>query len=186
MTLRFAALAALLLGTALTQTASAQAIRPGLWEMTNTMGGQAASQAQSAMAEMQKEMAAMSPEERAVMEKMMTQNGVKLNIAPGGGMVTKLCMTPEMAKRSQLPIQQSGECSNRQSTSGSKMTFSFTCNNPRSSGEGEVVFSGDTSYKMKMKVVSGSGKADTMTMDASGKWLGANCGDVKPLAVPKR
>ncbi|MES2127992.1 MAG: hypothetical protein V4463_12025, partial [Pseudomonadota bacterium] len=28
------------------------------------------------------------------------------------------------------------------------------------------------------------GKPETMHMDASGKWLGADCGNVKPFAVP--
>jgi hypothetical protein len=64
------------------------------------------------------------------------------------------------------------------------MKISFTCTNPRTSGEGEVSFQGDTGYRMKMKMMSeASGTPETMTMDAAAKWLGADCGSVKPMAV---
>jgi hypothetical protein len=40
---------------------------------------------------------------------------------------------------------------------------------------------------MKM-TVNGTvqGKAETMNMDASGKWLSADCGTVKPMAPPAK
>jgi hypothetical protein len=179
-----AALAAAL-GLALALPASAQSMKPGLWEITNNMAD-GNGKAQSALADLQKEMADMDPEERKTMEQMMAKQGLKLGAGPGGGMVTKMCITPEMARRKELPMQQKGDCTHNQSTAGAgKMKFSFACANPRTTGEGEVTFSGDTSYKMKMKVVSGKTKDDVMTMDASARWIGADCGSVKPIALPK-
>ena len=43
---------------------SAQTLKPGLWEITNRMQGAAGSKMDAAMAQMQKQMAAMSPEQR--------------------------------------------------------------------------------------------------------------------------
>jgi len=176
--------AALVLG-ALALPAAAQSMKPGLWEVTNKISGQDG-EMQSAMAEMQQMMATMSPEERKQMEAMMAKQGVQLGGGAGGGMVARMCITPEMAKRSELPMQQQGDCTHARSKGlGGQMKFSFNCKNPRSAGEGEVSFSGDTSYKMQMKVVSGSADSDVMMMDASGKWLGADCGNIKPIAMPK-
>ena len=40
---------------------------------------------------------------------------------------------------------------------------------------------------MKMKVNSTvRGKAESMDMEGAGKWLAAECGDVKPLRMPKK
>ena len=82
--------------------AAAQTMKPGLWEITNKMGGsgdQGAKMA-AAMEQMQKQMASMPPEQRKQMEKMMAQQGM----APGagGGMATRICMTKEMAARNEL------------------------------------------------------------------------------------
>jgi hypothetical protein len=182
---RLSAVAALVLGSALALPASAQSIKPGLWEITNTLGS-ADGQMQATMAQMQKEMAEMEPEERKMMEEMMAKQGVQFGGTAGGGMRTTMCITPEMAKRNDLMVQQQGDCKHTRSAAvGGKMTFSFVCNNPRTTGDGEMSFAGDTGYKMKMKVVSGTARSDVMTMDASGKWLGADCGSVKPFAMPK-
>jgi hypothetical protein len=48
-----------------------------------------------------------------------------------------------------------------------------------------VTYLSDTAYKMNMKVTSPqAGKAGTMTMDANAKWLGADCGNIKPIQMP--
>jgi hypothetical protein len=67
------------------------------------------------------------------------------------------------------------------------MKVSFSCTNPSVNGEGEVSFQGDSSYRMKMKVTSeqSSGMPGKMNVDTSAKWLGADCGNVRPLQVSK-
>lgn len=177
------AIAALALG-AFALPAAAQSMKPGLWEITSSMSSPHG-ELQSAMAEMQKALAEMEPEQRKQMEAMMAKQGMQLGGgAAGGGMRAKMCITPEMAKRGDLPVQQEGECTHAHSKVGGKTKFSFNCKNPRSTGEGEVAYTGDTAYKMKMKV-SGDARDDVMLMDASGKWLGADCGNIKPIALPK-
>lgn len=170
--------------------AAAQTMKPGLWEITNKMGGSGDSGAKmaAAQAEMQKQMASMSPEQRKQMEKMMAQQGVSMSPgAPGGGMSTKICITKEMAARNETPAQTQGDCKHEQTQkSGNTTKFKFTCTKPPSTGEGEVTMNSPESYTMKMKVTSQTkGKPEQMTMDAQGKFLSSDCGSIKPIAAAK-
>jgi hypothetical protein len=174
-----AILAALSLG------ASAQTLKPGLWQVTNKMGGSA--QMDQAMAEMQKQMAAMPPEQRKAMQDMMARNGVQMGAGGPGGMSAKMCMTKEMAERNEIPANQ-GDCkTTSQQRTGNTMKMAFTCASPPSSGEGQFTFVSSEAYTMKMNVrTTVGGKAENVTMDGSGQWLGADCGNIKPMAAPAK
>jgi hypothetical protein len=163
----------------------AQTMKPGLWESTSKMG--ASPEMEQAMARMQQQMASMPPEQRKMMEEMMSRQGGAVG-AGGSGMVAKVCVTREMAERGDMPTQQRGDCTTTTSDKTSRgMTMKFTCTNPPSSGEGQFSFSGDSAYTMKMKINSSAqGAPKTMTIDSSGTWLGADCGSVKPIAMPKK
>lgn len=182
--IRPSALAALALSCFMAMPCLAQSMKPGLWEINNKVSS-GNGQIEQALAQMQQQMAAMPPAERRSMEEMMAKQGVNLSAA-GGGMLVKMCVTPEMAARKMVPMQQQGDCTQRHSAmSGNVMQVSFSCSKPPSSGEGQIAFSGDTGYSMKMTVTANTaGKAETMHIDAVGKWLGANCGAIKPIAPP--
>ena len=166
--------------------AAAQTMKPGLWEITNKMGGSGDTGAKmaAAQAQMQKQMASMSPAQRKQMEDMMARQGVNMSPgAPGGGMATRICVTKEMAARNEAPAQSQGDCKREQlQKSGNTTKFKFTCAKPPSSGEGEVTVHNAESYTMKMKMSRDvKGKSEQMTMDAQGKFLGNDCGSVKPV-----
>ncbi|MBC7610469.1 MAG: DUF3617 domain-containing protein [Polaromonas sp.] len=171
-------------------SAGVQTMKPGLWEMNSTVG--ANPETDKAMAKMQEQMASMTPEQRKMMEDMMAKSGMSMGNAvggaAGGAMVVRTCVSKEMAGRSQMPMQQQGDCSSTigdQSSTGMKLKFS--CVNPPSSGESQFSFSGDKAYKMKMKVnTTVAGKPQTTTIDGAGKWLAADCGGIKPMAMPKQ
>jgi hypothetical protein len=171
---------------AFASTAGAQSLKPGLWEVTHKMQS-ASGQMEQQMAQMQKQMAAMPPEQRKMMEEMMAKQGVRMGSAGPGGMSMKICMTREMAERSEIPAQQ-GDCkTTRQSRSGNTMKMAFTCTNPPSSGEGEVTFTSPEAYTVRMAVSTRvQGKPEKMNMDGAGRWLGADCGNIKPMAPPKK
>jgi hypothetical protein len=175
--------AAVLAGACL--PAGAQQLKPGLWEISNKMKGSA--EMDKAMADMQAQMAAMPPDQRKQMEAMMAQRGVRM--APGGaggGMTMQMCMTKEMAERNDVPMQE-GCTMTKQQRSGNTMKMAYTCTRPPSSGEGEFTFLGPEAYKTHMVInTSAKGKPETMEMDGAGKWLGADCGSVKPVPVPKK
>jgi hypothetical protein len=166
--------------------ASAQTLKPGLWEINNKMGG--SPQMDQSMAQMQQQLASMPPEQRKMMEDMMAKQGVKLGAGgPGGGMSVRMCMTREMVERNELPAQQ-GDCkTTSQSRSGNTMKFAVACSNPPSTGEGQVTFSSPEAYSMKMVVnTQAGGKPEKVTMEGGGKWLGSDCGNIKPPPTAKK
>lgn len=170
------AAAALAAGTAFAQSQ----MKPGLWEVTHktqTSSGQMEQQ----MAQMQQQMANMPPEQRKMVEQMMAQRGVKLGPA-GGGMSIKMCVTREMAERNEMPAQDRGDCKQNVQRSGNVVKTSFTCSNPPSSGDGQFTFSSPEAYSMKMRVTTQvQGRPEAMNLEGSGKWLAADCGDIKPV-----
>lgn len=165
-------------------SAFAQSTAPGLWEVQNKMGGNP--EIDKAMAEMQKQLAAMPPAQRKQMEAMMGQSG--MSVGSGGAMTLKVCITPEMAARSELPSQTEGDCTTTiTSRSGNTLKSSFACKNPPTTGEGTYTFNGDKAYTMKMAMqTTRNGKPQSMTMEGQGKWLSADCGSVKPIQMPKK
>ena len=174
-TLFFAALA--FVGMA----AHAQSQAPGLWEATmkfNTGDGQM----EKGLAEMQKRLAAMPPDQRAQAEAMMAKSGVTFNAA---GTAIKVCITPEQAARREP--QMPGNCSTSQlERSASSMKFKYECGAPNPSrGEGEWTFTGDKAYVGHLvSTREVAGKPKQFTIDTSGKWVAADCGAVKPFVMP--
>jgi hypothetical protein len=163
----------------------AQSTKPGLWEIQHKMGGNP--EMDKAMAEMQKQLAAMPPEQRKMMQDMMAKQGGGMpTMGAGGAMAMKVCITPEMAARNDMPQQTEGDCTTTiTSRSGSTLKMKFVCTKPPSSGEGTYTFKGDTAYTMQMTMSSQhQGKPQNMTMDGQGKWLSADCGAIKPMTAP--
>ena len=162
--------------------AHAQTTQPGLWEISQKMGGNP--EMDKAMAQMQQQMAGLSPAEKKMMQDMLAKQGMSMPAAgAGGGMAMKVCITPEMAAKQDMPVQTEGECTTTvTSRSANALKMNFVCKNPPSSGEGTYTFSGDTAYTMTM-LMKGThqGKPVNTTLDGQGKWLSASCGAVKPL-----
>jgi len=164
---------------------AAQNMKPGLWEITNQVqvGGKDMGEA---MAQMQKQMASMPPEQRKMMEDMMAKQGVQMGTNANGGLSVKVCMTQDMVERNQISPPGDNCTSSSTPRVGSSMKFSFSCTKPPSSGKGEVTFTSPEAYSMKMTSTSGAaGKEGSVNMQATGRWQGANCGNVKPLQMPK-
>jgi hypothetical protein len=168
--------------------AGAQSLKPGLWEINSRMQGSAGGQMEAQMAQMQKQMAAMPPEQRKMMEDMMAQRGMKPGAASsGGGMAMQMCMTKEMVERNQLPVQR-GDCAmTSQSRTRTSLTVAFASANPPSTGEGEFTFASPEAYTSKVVVnTQVQGKPEKVTMEGSGKWLSADCGNLKPITPAKK
>ena len=166
-----------------TISASAQNLKPGLWEVTSSMKG-GAGDMDKAMAHMKQQMAGMSPEQRKQMEAAMAKQGIAMSSGPGG-MGVKTCMTREMVERNEIPAHQ-GDCrTTKNERSGNTIRMAFACTNPPSSGEGQLTIQSPEAYTMRMAVKGPpGGKGETVNMDASGKWLSADCGNVKPMRPP--
>jgi hypothetical protein len=102
-----------------------------------------------------------------------------------GGMSARICMSQQMVERSELPVSQQGNCRNtRHQRSGNTVKMAYTCTQPNSSGEGEFTLLSPQAYTSRMTVTdSAAGQAQKVTMTASGKWIGADCGGLKPLGA---
>ncbi len=162
--------------------AGAQNMKPGLWELSNKVNS-ADGQMASAMAEMQKQLANMPPEQRQAMQQMMERNGVQMNIGAGGALTTRMCMTKEMIQRKEFPVAE-GDCKQKVTQqSASKMKVAFSCTRPPTSGEGELTMDSDTSYRAKMHIKGmHDGRQQVVDMDVAGKWLGSDCGTLRPIS----
>jgi hypothetical protein len=165
---------------------AAQSLKPGLWQITHQTQG--SGDMAQAMADMQKQMANMPPEQRKLVQEHMARQGVQVGSAPaGGGMALKVCMTPEMAQRGQVPSQRSDCSTTAQARSGNTTKIAFACTNPPSKGEGEVTFQSPEAYTSRITVATTmQGRQQQVTMSSQGKWLSADCGSVKPLAPTRR
>ncbi len=156
--------------------------KPGLWEMSSKMSSPTNPQMAKQMEEAQKMMASMPPAQRKQMEEMMAKQGVNMSMGAGGVTVLKQCITPEMASRP--PVEQRQGCTYKFSESGATQNFSFQCTNPPGDGAGQVTFVDADNYTGKMRINTvQNGKKETMDMQTSGKFLGANCGAIKPMPM---
>lgn len=160
-------------------TASAQKQQPGLWEIAVQMKS-ASGQIEAAQAQMREQLKSMPPDQRKMMEEMMAKQGIG---GLGSGTTTlRMCVTKEQADRSEIPQDPNGNCKHDVSNrSAAGMKFSFACTNPPSKGSGEIVFSGDKAYTMKMQAdtTTPQGRPERMEMQHTGRWLGADCGTLK-------
>ena len=179
-------LPALTVGLLACACAQAQNIKPGLWETTTQMQGERGGQMAGAMAEMQKQMASMPPEQRKMIEDMMAKRGVAAGPAAGGGMAVKICMTQEMISRNEVGRQKS-DCTHTASPrAGNTVKFSYSCPNPPSRGEGVVTYTSPDAYSVKVTTITTiKGKEEAIEVQSNSKWLGSDCGAIKPLAAPK-
>lgn len=177
--------------------ASAQKIAPGLWEHNITMKMSGNPQMEEAMKRMQEQLANMPPEKRKQMEEMMARQGG--GITPGGmaGMMSgkpttmKVCITPEQAAREPFaPGQQQGNCQQvSQERSGNSVKVKFSCTREDGSsmtGEGRFTLTSEKEHsgRMVMDGTSRKGVPMHMEIDQAGRWLGSDCGDVKPHVRP--
>ena len=178
-TVRLLSLALFMLGAA--ATAHAQKLTPGLWENSITLkGGDARMDA--AMARMQEELAKMPPEQRKQMEAMMASRGVALGGAGGAPNAVRVCISKEQAERNELPTGSDGRCKrDSMERTGSTLKFKVTCTDPAGTGEGTFNFISDKAYSGSMVMnVTRDGRAMRMEVQQEGKWLGADCGTLKP------
>ncbi len=159
--------------------AASPPMKPGLWEVTvlsREMNGQPMPDMSAMMA---KRMDKMPPEMRAQIEAQMKAHGVQAG--PKGGTI-RSCVSPEMI-RDNLWQQHEGRCQNAGATqSGNTWTLNFSCRDPEAKGEVRATFKGGDSYSSEMTMTTQrKGQPMTMRMRHDARWLGADCGDLKPM-----
>lgn len=157
-------------------TWAALPIKSGLWEIQPNMQLQSPN-GNLQMPDMSQIMQKMSPEMRSQMGAMMQKQGMSM----GDNGRIQICLTQDMIERNQLP-QKNGCASTVTRQSGNKYLFHFSCGNPPTIGDGEVLFQNAESYTSHVKVTrQGQAKEQSMNMESSAKWLKSDCGSLKPI-----
>lgn len=172
----------LLACAALGSQASAQAasssptIKPGLWQVDSKMASPDAA-TDNAMSMVLQQLGNLPPDQRKQLESMAASRGMAMPTVDASGAVrVTACVTPEMAARKQIPTGQPGDCTSKNKDIAGGMQVSFTCANPKSSGEGKVIFSGEQAFNMQLAVTtSARGTPEQVNVTSNGKWLGATC-----------
>jgi hypothetical protein len=168
--------------------ASAQTatIRPGLWQVDSKMASPDAA-TDNAMSMVLQQLGNLPPDQRKQLESMAASRGMAMpTVGADGAVRVTACVTPEMAARKQIPTGQPGDCKSKNTDIAGGMHVSFTCANPKSSGEGKVLFTGDQAFSMQLAVTtSARGTPEQVNVTSSGKWQGATCPAPSSAAAQK-
>jgi hypothetical protein len=124
----------------------------------------------------------MSPEARARLADAMKARGVSM---PDTNGATKACLTKEMFESGmwQQMASEMGCTTNYSTLSGTTWKWHSSCTAVKSESDGEAVFTSAESYRTKVTTTATAmGKTNTSTRIVHGKWLAADCGDIKPFA----
>lgn len=185
--MKAAAALATLMCAACAAPAFAQSGKPraGLWEYTMQMSG-AGTNADlgAAQQKMAAEMAKLPPDQRKMVEEMMAKRGI--GSTPQGGTTVKSCLTQEAVDREDFGGQRSDCRQEVVSRTASTVSLKVTCSGPPpSTGEATLTILSPTTYAMKTVMTTAhDGKPTQLTIDGTGKWLGTDCGSVKPVKRP--
>lgn len=149
---------------------AAETIKPGLWEV-------------NVKSDAMKNMPKIPPEQM----KKMREMGINIPQMQDGGMVSKVCISREMAERDEAPElnqKESGCQSRNYQRSGNTYSMDIVCDGPAMKGTGKIKgsYSGkehfNSSYDFKG---TAHGQPVNHHQESSGKWLAADCGSVKPM-----
>jgi hypothetical protein len=153
-------------------------IKPGLWEVRTdrTVGGQK-------MPDMSERLQGMPAEQRKRMEAMMKQRGVDTSSG-----ALRICMTRETLDQGHWQDGGAANCKTDViSRSGSTWKWHSVCTQPAVTSDGESVFHDQENYTVSIRsTVTMQGQPRESTMVSKAHRLGADCGDVKPIAPRQR
>lgn len=176
--LRLTLLACAALGAQANVMAASQAaaIKPGLWQVDSKMASPDAA-TDNAMSMVLQQLGNLPPDQRKQLESMAASRGMAMpTVGADGAVRVTACVTPDMAARRQIPTGQPGDCKSKNTDIAGGMNVSFTCANPKSSGEGKVMFTGEQAFNMQLVVTtSARGTPEQVNVTSNGKWLGASC-----------
>lgn len=180
-----AALAAGLTGTttALRAQAPVAPVKPGLWE---TKMSQLDANGKEMPAPGFEAFAKLSPAARAQMAETMKARGVQMPDEHG---VMKACLTRESLNSGawQQIATDAGCTTTYSQRTGQAWKWHSSCTSLKSESDGEMTFTGAEAYRTTLRTTVSRGSAPiTTTRIIEGKWLGADCGDIKPMTPPTR
>jgi hypothetical protein len=180
------ALSTLALVCAANASAQLPNIKPGLWQLDVTLPGKAQGHPMAGYVEkMKAQMASMPPEQRKEIEKSLSDLQARGTEFTGDGLRTKECITKEnIAKFDLLGKKAPDSCTRKTSPAVGGVKLSMTCTQPPMKLDAAIKFQGEKAYTFEsLATISGpDGKPMTHKSTGTGKWLGSDCGRIKPTA----
>ena len=157
-----------------TANAAEISMRPGLWEITTT-------------SDLLRLVPHIPADQMQSIKDLANQYGVEMPQIENGAAISKACVTVEMANQKSPPMFGDNQlgCTTKNSTrTGNNYKMDFVCDSADLKGNGtaEGAITSPENFSGKTKF-SGSAQGNVVNeqADVSGKWIGASCGDVKPL-----
>jgi hypothetical protein len=156
---------------------TAPPIKPGLWQVTPQRSVNGAPPV-----DMGDRMKSMSPEVRKKVEESMKARGMA-PAGPGGQL--RVCFTKEFLDRGHWQAQTTNCKTESRVRTGSHWAWHTSCTAPASETDGEAHFGDAENYVVKTATkMTLNGKPHASQTTVTAKWLGSDCGDVKPFAPP--
>lgn len=157
-------------------------LKAGLWETKQISmvvdGRDMNAQMAAAQAQMQQELAKMTPEERAQMQAMMGQSSHGMM---GAQAAQRICISPAMATKNN-PMLENGCEPVKLDRNGNKTSFEINCSKKGRTikGKGESTYSNDVVTTRSDVTTTDARGTNTMQMEMQMKYLGADCLGIKP------
>ena len=148
-------------------------IKPGLWEVRSDrkLDGQAAPAPADAMKNL-------SPEVRAKIQAQMKANGVAI----GSNGANRVCLDKSSLDAGRWQSRATTCKTDYSTRTASSWKWHSTCTQPESASDGEATFTNAENYTVTTTSThSFRGEPKTTQMTIRAKWLGADCGDLKPI-----
>lgn len=156
--------------------AQAEAILPGLWEMHSDMKMPGQPDVSAQMAQLQKQMASLSPEARKLVERQMASMGVGL----GDKGAVRMCFGAEQARQPIREGHRDGACTYTQvSQAGNVWRGRMVCTHPKSEGEFTTTLHDPSHFTTQAVLQSAQGQ---VTMRTEARRLSPDCGALKPMS----
>jgi hypothetical protein len=119
----------------------------------------------------------------------LKKRGIKMPEMQDGAIIQKICVTKEMAERTaKAPMQNNpGGCKEKNAVKNSNsFSMELVCDSPMLKGTGMVKgsFSSDNLQTTYDFTGTSNNRPTVQHVETNGKWLGVDCGDVKPIQVP--
>lgn len=171
----------LLLGSAALAHAGDVSIKPGLWVISHqgNMSHNGMNMKMPSPQEMQAMMKNLPPDVQAKMSQHMGDHGMAAVTDEG----VKVCVSPEQAAQNSFATPPNSQCKVADQTrQGNTISIKMQC--PQGEMESTVTLQSDTAWSSTMKgQMQHDGQNSSMDMQASGKWLSADCGTLKPMGT---
>jgi hypothetical protein len=158
-------------------------VKPGLWQVQKYESDSPRGAGRGA--DMGEALKRMKPEARQRMEAMMKERGIEPGAGGPGPTGMKMCLDRQSLEQGRWQGRQ-GRCTTDYiSRTDKAWKWKATCTQPDSRTEGETTFAGSEGFTTTLAMTTTlDGQPRTTRTSMTLKWLGDDCGGLKPLAPP--